>query len=222
MSSRGPRTRDAGYALALIRLAAIPVFFAAERLVRHPAANDDAFEPLLILAALYAGAALVGELRGRPIGRPGLLACIDLLVVSALVATSGGPFSELSDAFFLLPVGAAALFGPRRTALASVAAVAAYLLIAVTYPGATRARPDAVGFELTQGLFLVWMGAAATLLSSILTGRTREVAQLAESRGRLVAEALDAEDIADGVTYMVTRPRHTAVGELWIMPTEQV
>jgi len=35
-------------------------------------------------------------------------------------------------------------------------------------------------------------------------------------------EVLDAEDIADGVAYMVTRPRHTAVGELWIMPTEQV
>lgn len=34
-------------------------------------------------------------------------------------------------------------------------------------------------------------------------------------------EALDAEDIADGVTYMVTRPRHAAIGELWIMPTEQ-
>jgi NADP-dependent 3-hydroxy acid dehydrogenase YdfG len=35
-------------------------------------------------------------------------------------------------------------------------------------------------------------------------------------------EALDAEDIADGVAYMVTRPRHAAIGELWIMPTEQV
>jgi NADP-dependent 3-hydroxy acid dehydrogenase YdfG len=32
---------------------------------------------------------------------------------------------------------------------------------------------------------------------------------------------LDPEDIADGVAYMVTRPRHTAIGELWIMPTEQ-
>ena len=32
---------------------------------------------------------------------------------------------------------------------------------------------------------------------------------------------LDAQDIADGVAYMVTRPRHVAVGELWIMPTAQ-
>jgi len=34
-------------------------------------------------------------------------------------------------------------------------------------------------------------------------------------------EVLAAEDIADGVAYMVTRPRHTAISELWIMPTDQ-
>ncbi len=35
-------------------------------------------------------------------------------------------------------------------------------------------------------------------------------------------EVLSPEDIADGVAYMVTRPRHTAISELWIMPTDQV
>ena len=35
-------------------------------------------------------------------------------------------------------------------------------------------------------------------------------------------EVLAPEDIADGVAYMVTRPRHTSIGELWIMPTDQV
>lgn len=34
-------------------------------------------------------------------------------------------------------------------------------------------------------------------------------------------ETLLPEDIADGIAYMVTRPRHTSIGELWIMPTEQ-
>jgi len=34
-------------------------------------------------------------------------------------------------------------------------------------------------------------------------------------------EALQAEDVADGVTYMVTRPRHVSISELWIMPTDQ-
>ncbi|QQM42447.1 SDR family NAD(P)-dependent oxidoreductase [Streptomyces liliifuscus] len=34
-------------------------------------------------------------------------------------------------------------------------------------------------------------------------------------------EVLVPDDIADGVAYMVTRPRHASVGELWIMPTDQ-
>jgi NADP-dependent 3-hydroxy acid dehydrogenase YdfG len=36
------------------------------------------------------------------------------------------------------------------------------------------------------------------------------------------AEVLAPEDIADGIAYMITRPRHTAIGELWIMPTDQI
>lgn len=35
-------------------------------------------------------------------------------------------------------------------------------------------------------------------------------------------QGLAPEDIAEGIGYMVTRPRHAAIGELWIMPTEQL
>ena len=35
-------------------------------------------------------------------------------------------------------------------------------------------------------------------------------------------EVMQAQDIADGVAFMVTRPRHASVGELWMMPTDQV
>jgi len=38
----------------------------------------------------------------------------------------------------------------------------------------------------------------------------------------LAPEALAPEDVADDITYMVTRPRHASIGELWIMPTGQV
>jgi NADP-dependent 3-hydroxy acid dehydrogenase YdfG len=34
-------------------------------------------------------------------------------------------------------------------------------------------------------------------------------------------EIVAAEDIADGVAYMVTRPGHASISGLWIMPTEQ-
>jgi NADP-dependent 3-hydroxy acid dehydrogenase YdfG len=40
--------------------------------------------------------------------------------------------------------------------------------------------------------------------------------------GHACLEVSAPEDIADGIAYMVTRPRHTAIGELWIMPTDQV
>lgn len=49
-----------------------------------------------------------------------------------------------------------------------------------------------------------------------------------EVRGEMIdpfyeqTEVLVPEDIADGVAYMVTRPRHSSISELWIMPTDQV
>lgn len=196
MRSRASLLASGGGVLAVIRLAAIPVFFAAERFVDHPTAASGAFGPLLIVAATYAIAAFATQARGRPLGPPGVLAAADLAFITALVATSGGPFSQLRYAYFVLPVAAALLFGPRMTALASAAAVLSYGLVAVTYPGASAVRSDALAFELTQTLFLLWMGAAATLLSVVLTRRTAEIERLSASRGRLVAQALDAEDAA--------------------------
>jgi len=34
-------------------------------------------------------------------------------------------------------------------------------------------------------------------------------------------ERLGAEDIADAIGYLVTRPRHVAINEILIRPTEQ-
>jgi two-component system NarL family sensor kinase len=201
----GPRTRLAsgGGVLAVIRFVAMPLFFAAEALVDHPEQNAGPFGVLLAVAALYALVALVAELRGRRLAAPWALAAIDLVLISALVATSGGPFSQLRYAFFLLPIGAALLLGPRATVAASLAIVVAYTAIALTYPDPGSVRSDAAGFEVTQVLFLAWMGAAATLLSALLARRAREIgaladerSELAESRRRLVTQALDAEDMA--------------------------
>jgi NADP-dependent 3-hydroxy acid dehydrogenase YdfG len=45
-------------------------------------------------------------------------------------------------------------------------------------------------------------------------------AELAADADR-IPEPLDPDDIADGITYMVTRPRRSSVAELWAMPTSQ-
>ena len=37
-----------------------------------------------------------------------------------------------------------------------------------------------------------------------------------------VGQILAAEDIADAILYIVTRPRHVAINEILVRPTEQV
>jgi NADP-dependent 3-hydroxy acid dehydrogenase YdfG len=62
---------------------------------------------------------------------------------------------------------------------------------------------------------LVEPGATATELASHL--RPEVLAGLRSQLGQLMA----AEDIADAITYIVTRPAHVAVNEMLIRPTEQ-
>ena len=64
---------------------------------------------------------------------------------------------------------------------------------------------------------LVEPGAVATELASHLREEIRE-----QAASRFAdMEILQAEDIADAVVYIVTRPRHVAVNEILIRPTEQ-
>jgi NADP-dependent 3-hydroxy acid dehydrogenase YdfG len=61
-------------------------------------------------------------------------------------------------------------------------------------------------------------GAVATELTSHNNGRIK-----AEMLDPFDAEheRLEAEDIAEGIAFMVTRPRHASIAERWIMPTDQ-
>jgi two-component system NarL family sensor kinase len=187
---RPSQRRDSVRVWALIRLAALPAIFLGERLVSHPAPRSEPFEPLIAIATVYALVAFAIAFGPRPRALPAwLLGTLDAAFVCALTYTSGGPFSQLRYAFFLLPVGAALVLRPLLTAAASLGVVAAYLAIALTYPA-----DDAGEFELTQALYLVWMGIVAVLLARLLARRNDEVERLAAGRGRLVAQALDAED----------------------------
>jgi NADP-dependent 3-hydroxy acid dehydrogenase YdfG len=64
---------------------------------------------------------------------------------------------------------------------------------------------------------IVEPGATKTELASHL--RPEILQQQAATFGGV--ELLDAEDIADAITYAVTRPRHVALNELLVRPTEQ-
>ncbi|WP_309571063.1 SDR family NAD(P)-dependent oxidoreductase, partial [Deinococcus sp.] len=61
-------------------------------------------------------------------------------------------------------------------------------------------------------------GVVATELTSHLRP---EVGDIMKQRFGNI-ERLQADDIADAVTYIVTRPRHVAINELLVRPTEQL
>jgi NADP-dependent 3-hydroxy acid dehydrogenase YdfG len=64
---------------------------------------------------------------------------------------------------------------------------------------------------------LVEPGAVDTELTDHLRPEIRE-----QLRSGIASEPLAADDIADGVVYIVTRPRRVGINELLIRPTEQV
>ena len=180
-------------ALALLRLALLPVILAGERLVDHPQADSAPFGWLFAAACVYAVLALVAA--NHPQGRrvpDWCFGLLDLAFISVLVYTSGGPFSQLRFAFFLVPLMAAAILTPRMTLVVSGLAVSAFATIAVVYP--TAGLEGARTFELAQLAYLAVAALAAWLLAVVLDRRQAAIEELAESRSRLVGHALDAED----------------------------
>jgi two-component system NarL family sensor kinase len=185
-----PRTEGL---LAVIRLAALPVVLIGERLVPYPQVGARLFGPIFVLAAAYAAlAAWRARRRTGDDGVPAWQLTLDVMFLCALVYTSGGPFSEARYGFFVIPVAAALLARPRVTATASAVAVAAYVGVSLLHSAIERS--EAVAFEAAQVAYLLWTGVAATLVSTALARRASQVAALAASRGRLVAQTLDSED----------------------------
>jgi NADP-dependent 3-hydroxy acid dehydrogenase YdfG len=64
---------------------------------------------------------------------------------------------------------------------------------------------------------IVEPGAVETELTDHLRDEVRE--QVASRFGGI--ERMQADDIADAIAYIVTRPRRVAINELLIRPTEQ-
>jgi two-component system NarL family sensor kinase len=187
------REAAAERAVALVRVAALPVILMGERLVEHPRTGGAVFDWLLVLGSLYALWALIpgeGHLRGR-VPRS-VYPVIDLALIVGLTYTSGGAFSQVRFAFFLLPVGAAFLMSPRGTATWSVISVVTYLAVSLNHPATDRGAD--VRFILSQTLYLAWIGIAAVLLATVLTSRARRVEELAAARGRLLADTVSAEE----------------------------
>jgi two-component system, NarL family, sensor kinase len=116
---------------------------------------------------------------------------VDLVAFTALALLSGGAFSHVRLAFFVVPVTVAFRFRPAVTLLAAIVTTAAYVSQAFAHSAASQ--PGARRFIVTEAGFLAWVGLACFILSLMLARRTELVARLATSRARLLAQALSAE-----------------------------
>ena len=176
--------------VAWLRLLALPLIVAAETLP-HPKEERANFLVAVAIVAVYA-IGMLAWVYTRPISSRFALVgtAVDVAAITMLVVLSGGAYSEARLTYFLVPIAVAFRFQPALTALSSAVTVVAYLLQAVAHPA--HAQPQATRFIAVQAGYFLWIGLAAVLLSAVLEQRTRAVAELAERRRGLIAEALSA------------------------------
>jgi two-component system, NarL family, sensor kinase len=153
----------------------------------RPDQYGPTFAAVLVLAFVFCALTVA-----FPPGRtriPWAYAIVDLALLAVLAHASGGASSEVRFAFFAMPVLAALRYRPRTTVVLSLAVTATYASLSLN-DGADRDQ-QLVAVEI---VYLVWSAFAALVLSSALTRRARTIQELAEVRGRLMVEALDAEE----------------------------
>jgi NADP-dependent 3-hydroxy acid dehydrogenase YdfG len=79
---------------------------------------------------------------------------------------------------------------------------------------------EALRQEVTERHLRVSLVEPGAVITELSSHNRPEV--LAEIKGRFgEIERLEADDIADAISYIVTRPRHVAINEILVRPTEQ-
>lgn len=207
--------RVAARALAVLRLFLLPIVFAGDRLVAHPTVGTSQFDAVFAVACVYSVAVAWESWRPRGPRLPaGLVLTCDLLFVAALTYESGGAFSELHAAFLALPLGAALLLSPRRTAMLSVATGLVYIVVAVAHP-APAGHTGAVGglLNMTRGFGTALGVALAGALFTAVTGASHAASAHVASRGLTAALfALACLALAAGLVLLVSQRGARAVG----------
>ena len=186
------RQRGDERALAWLRLALVAVILVSEQLINRRHQAGLVFGEIVTAAMVYAVVGIVVSLRSAPgpmIAR--VQPTLDVVLLAGLTAASGGAFSDVRKAFFVIPLAAAFKERPRSTGLWSIAAVVAFSIAAAVAGGHLSGSPNTwQGSMLGQDLYLLWTGAAATMLAVALRRRSAETEALAESRQRLVTHAI--------------------------------
>jgi two-component system NarL family sensor kinase len=176
--------------IALLRLALVPLAIITE--ASYTDLGTDLFPWVVGALAVYAVLSLAVTFTEDAGARlPVLLALLDLVMVSLLVYTTGGPRSPLKFTFYVLPMGAALRLSPRLTASWAGLSVLAYLAVTVRNPVTTL--PGDLDVLLDDSLALLWVSGAAVMLSALVGRRQQALVEFADMRRVLVQQALDAE-----------------------------
>ncbi len=140
------------------------------------------------------------------------------LNVTALLRCTHAALPHLIDA---------AQNGPRRVAdIVNISSVAGR--VARANSGVYNATKFAVGAfseslrqEVTTQHVRVGVVEPGFVTTELQSHLRPEVAESLKDRVAAITEPLRSHDIADAILYMVTRPRHMAVNEILIRPTQQ-
>jgi len=184
--------RAVALSLAAIRVAVIAAIFIAERAETPVELHEEAFDALLAGAALWALAIGALVLAGRRERVRPYEALVDLALLGALTFVSGGAFSEVRQAFFVAPIVAAALGGPRLTILWALAAAATYSAAALASD--VGDLPGAGETILVHDIFIGVVAVASVLASILLQRWTGETLAQAERSRALARELLEVRD----------------------------
>ena len=177
--------------IALLRLALVPILV-IELPNSRAGLTVDVYPVVVALLAIYATVMLAAGIVPRaPVPAPIVQALIDLVLIAALVYTSGGESSPFRFAFYVLPIIAALRLSPRLTAAWVALALVAFLAVTLRHPATSL--PDDLVVLIDEALTLIWIGAAAVMLSALVGRREQRYVELAKSSQRLVQQSLKAE-----------------------------
>jgi NADP-dependent 3-hydroxy acid dehydrogenase YdfG len=80
---------------------------------------------------------------------------------------------------------------------------------------------EALRQEVTERHLRVSLVEPGAVMTELASHNRPEVQEGMKARFGQMADRLQADDIADAISYIVTRPRHVAINEILVRPTEQ-
>ncbi len=183
--------------LAIPRMMAVPLFAA------FVAAEGDSFtiDVWLVIAgaAVYTTGTLLIALSDAWWERfdQRWLIVPDLIVINVALAANGGPGSPVAVVLFVWTLAMSMIYSPRMVVFLAILGYLSFLLMSVPFvfdSGGidTEALRGVAIFTLSE----LWIAVVTWMTATSFARREARIGALSEARGRLVADALSAEDRA--------------------------